>query len=157
MKNYLWKIVPRLEGKSVVTSRWIFKIKHATDESIEKYKQKFMVRWKWKISNLFTILSTLTQFAQTRTLTLLFCSPNLFCINEGLYRHNRWRETQKSPNKWFIILRGHYNTFTLALINTPFRYPSLADWELWISLSDWDEVWNIISWDILGGNPLGPM
>jgi hypothetical protein len=34
----------RPEGKSVVTSRWIFKIKHAADGSIEKYKARFMAR-----------------------------------------------------------------------------------------------------------------
>ena len=32
------------EGKSVVTSKWIYKIKHAADGSIEKYKARF-VAW----------------------------------------------------------------------------------------------------------------
>ena len=36
VKNDVWDVVPRLEGKSVVTSKWIYKIKHATDGSIEK-------------------------------------------------------------------------------------------------------------------------
>ena len=35
MKNDVWDIVTRLEGKSVVTSKWIYKIKHATDGSIK--------------------------------------------------------------------------------------------------------------------------
>ena len=39
MKNYVWDVVPRPEGKSVVTYKWIYKIKHAADGSIEKYKQ----------------------------------------------------------------------------------------------------------------------
>jgi hypothetical protein len=34
--------VSRPEGKSVVTSRWIYKIKHAADGSVEKYKASFM-------------------------------------------------------------------------------------------------------------------
>jgi hypothetical protein len=38
MKNDVWDIVPRPEGKSVVISKWIYKIKHATDGSVEKYK-----------------------------------------------------------------------------------------------------------------------
>ena len=37
-------MVPRPEGKSVVTSKWIYKIKHATDRSIEKYKARFVAR-----------------------------------------------------------------------------------------------------------------
>ena len=44
MKNDVWDIVPRPEGKSMVTSRWIYKIKHATDGSIEKYKARFVAR-----------------------------------------------------------------------------------------------------------------
>jgi hypothetical protein len=41
MKNDVWEVVPRLEGKSVVTSKW-FKIKHAIDGIIEKYKVRFV-------------------------------------------------------------------------------------------------------------------
>ena len=44
MKNDVWDIVPRLEGKSVVYSKWIYKIKHAADGSIEKYKARFVAR-----------------------------------------------------------------------------------------------------------------
>ena len=39
MKNDVWDVVPRLEGKSVVTSKWIYKIKHAAYGSIEKYSK----------------------------------------------------------------------------------------------------------------------
>ena len=38
MKNDVWEVVSRPEGKSVVTSRWLYKIKHAVDGSIEKFK-----------------------------------------------------------------------------------------------------------------------
>jgi hypothetical protein len=44
MKNEIWEIVPRLKSKDVVSSRWIFKIKHATNGSIEKYKARFVAR-----------------------------------------------------------------------------------------------------------------
>ena len=44
MKNNFWYVVPRLEGNSVVTSKWIYKIKHAADGSIEKYKGIFVAR-----------------------------------------------------------------------------------------------------------------
>jgi hypothetical protein len=44
MKNDVWEVVPRPEGKSVVTSKWMFKIKHAVDEGIEKYKVRFVAR-----------------------------------------------------------------------------------------------------------------
>ena len=38
MKNDVWDVVPRPKGKSVVTSKWIYKINHAADGSSEKYK-----------------------------------------------------------------------------------------------------------------------
>jgi hypothetical protein len=44
VKNDVWDIVPRPEGKSVVTSKWIYKIKHAADGSVEKYKARFVAR-----------------------------------------------------------------------------------------------------------------
>jgi len=44
MKNDVWDIVPRPKGKSVVTSEWIFKTKHAADGRVEKYKPRFIAR-----------------------------------------------------------------------------------------------------------------
>ena len=44
MKNDVWDIVPKPEGKSVVSSKWIYKIKHAADGCIEKYKARFVAR-----------------------------------------------------------------------------------------------------------------
>ena len=35
-RNSAWEIVPRLEGKSVVGSKWIYKVKQAADGSVEK-------------------------------------------------------------------------------------------------------------------------
>ena len=42
--NEVWEVVSRPEGKSVVTFRWIYKVKYATDGSIEKHKARFVAR-----------------------------------------------------------------------------------------------------------------
>ena len=42
MKNEVQDVVPRSKGKSIVTSKWIYKIEHAADGSIEKYKARFV-------------------------------------------------------------------------------------------------------------------
>ena len=42
MNNDVWDVVPKPEGNSIITSKWIFKIKHAVDGSIEKYKATFI-------------------------------------------------------------------------------------------------------------------
>jgi hypothetical protein len=44
MKNDLWEIVPRPKEKSVITSKWVYKIKHAADRSVDKYKARFIAR-----------------------------------------------------------------------------------------------------------------
>ena len=44
MKNDMWEVVSRLTGKSMVPSRWLYKIKHVVDGSIEKYKARFVAR-----------------------------------------------------------------------------------------------------------------
>jgi hypothetical protein len=36
MKNDVWEIVFGIEGKLMVTSKWIYNIKHAIDGSIKK-------------------------------------------------------------------------------------------------------------------------
>ena len=45
IKNQVWEVVSRPEGKKEVRSRWIYKVKHATDESVEKYKAHFVAKW----------------------------------------------------------------------------------------------------------------
>ena len=44
MKNKVWEIVPRLKNKDGVSYKWLFKIKHVVDGSIEKYKARFVTR-----------------------------------------------------------------------------------------------------------------
>ena len=44
MKNDVWDIVLRPEGKSIVTSKWIYKIKHTVDASIERHETRFVAR-----------------------------------------------------------------------------------------------------------------
>jgi hypothetical protein len=44
LKNDVWDIFPRPEGKFMVTSKWIYKIKHAADGSVEKYKVRFVAK-----------------------------------------------------------------------------------------------------------------
>ena len=41
-ENIDLEIVPRPKEKSVVTSKWVYKIKHAADGSLDKYKARFI-------------------------------------------------------------------------------------------------------------------
>jgi hypothetical protein len=42
VKKSAWEIVPRPVDKSMVGSRWIYKVKQAADGSVEKYKATFL-------------------------------------------------------------------------------------------------------------------
>ena len=52
MKNGVWDIVVRPEGKFVVTCKWIYKIKHTYYESIEKHKEIFVARGLSKVEGI---------------------------------------------------------------------------------------------------------
>jgi hypothetical protein len=42
--NDVWDVVPRPLGKSVVTSKWLYKTKIIADGSVEKHKARFVAR-----------------------------------------------------------------------------------------------------------------
>ena len=44
MNNDVWEVVSRPEGKSVVTSKWLFKIKHKANGSVKNHKARFVAR-----------------------------------------------------------------------------------------------------------------
>ncbi|XP_059073700.1 uncharacterized mitochondrial protein AtMg00820-like [Cryptomeria japonica] len=44
MKNSMWEVVPRPKNKSMVGSRWLYKIKNVADGSVEKYEAIFMAK-----------------------------------------------------------------------------------------------------------------
>ena len=44
MNNDVWEIVSRPKKMYVMNLKWIYKIKHAVDGSIEKYKPRFVAR-----------------------------------------------------------------------------------------------------------------
>ena len=52
-RNNAWDIVPRLVGKSVVGSRWIYKVKQAADGSVEKYKARFFTQGFSQIEGIY--------------------------------------------------------------------------------------------------------
>ena len=43
-KNHIWDLVTLLPGKSVVSCKWIYKIKTYSDGSIERYKNRLVAK-----------------------------------------------------------------------------------------------------------------
>ena len=44
IKNDVWDVVPRPRKNSIISSKWIFKIKNSINRRIEKYKEIFVAR-----------------------------------------------------------------------------------------------------------------
>jgi hypothetical protein len=44
MNNHVWEVVPRLDGKSMIGLKWIYKIKHTADGRVEKLKSLFVAK-----------------------------------------------------------------------------------------------------------------
>ena len=42
MKNDVWDVFYRIEWKTIVSSNYIYKIKHAADGNVEKHKARFV-------------------------------------------------------------------------------------------------------------------
>jgi len=42
MKNDIWKIVTRLARKSMIGSKWLYKVNHETNGNVEKYTMMFI-------------------------------------------------------------------------------------------------------------------
>jgi len=58
VNNSVWEVVPRPEEKSVVGLIWIFKVKHAADGSIEKYKARFFAKGYTEVEGLIILALT---------------------------------------------------------------------------------------------------
>ena len=58
VRNSVWDVVPRLENKYVVSSRWLYKVKKAVDGSVEKHKARLfpMVSHKSRGSTMMRLL-----------------------------------------------------------------------------------------------------
>ena len=69
VKTSAWEIVPTPVDKSVVGSRWIYKIKQDVDGSVEKYKARFVA---WGFSQIkgidyYETFAPVTRYSSIRT------------------------------------------------------------------------------------------
>ena len=73
VRNSAWEIVPRPKGKSVVGSRWIYKVKQAADGSVEKYKVRFVAHGFSQIEGIDyeETFALVTRYSSIRTILAL--------------------------------------------------------------------------------------
>ena len=93
MKNYMWDIVSRPKGKSIVTSRCIYKIKLVSDGRVEKYKEIFMARGFSQVEGIYyeEKFSRLDRYTSIRMIISLATSMGLdfkkSVVDPNLYYH----------------------------------------------------------------------
>jgi hypothetical protein len=79
MKNDVWEVILRPKGKSVVISRWLYKIKYVVDGSIEKFKARFVAQGFSQVEGVdydetFTLIARYTLIGES----------DLHCSRDGL-------------------------------------------------------------------------
>ena len=83
MKNQSWETVPRLVDKSVVGSRWIYKVNQANDGSVEKYKARFAAQGFSQIKGIDydATFTPVTRYSSIRTILSLSAQMG-WCIHQ---------------------------------------------------------------------------
>jgi len=92
MKNNAWDVVPTSKGKSMVTSKWLFNIKHGvTHGIIEKYKARLMAQgFSHKEGEGYDdIFSTMARYTTIHSLVALYASQE-------------WTHNQMDVNTTFL-------------------------------------------------------
>jgi hypothetical protein len=83
VKNSAWEIVPRPVNKSMVGSRWIYKVKQVVDGSVEKYKAKFLAQGFSQIEGIYCdeTFSPIVRYSSIRSILALLVHMGL-CIHQ---------------------------------------------------------------------------
>jgi hypothetical protein len=78
MKNNVWDLVPLPKGKKVIGSRWIYKLKHNVDGSIEKHKARFVAKGFSQKPNIdyYDTFAHVAQYITIRSMLSLATSYN---------------------------------------------------------------------------------
>ena len=69
-KNDTWELVPRPEGKNIVGSRWVFKIKRNSDGSVSRYKARLVAQGYSQVQGVDynEVFSPVARFSAIRSL-----------------------------------------------------------------------------------------
>ena len=90
-RNETWTVVPRPNDRSIVGSRWVFKVKHDAEGSIERYKARVVAKGFSQIPG--------TDFEETYAPVVRFDSLRLLL---ALAAQNNWDVVQVDVRSAFL-------------------------------------------------------
>ena len=106
--NHTWKLVPRSTFMNVISCKWIFKLKHKSDGSIERYKARTIAKG-FKEENGFDydeIFSPIIKITTVRILLSLAINHKCFIHKLDLsnaFLHGELQETIFREQPWGFI------------------------------------------------------
>ena len=76
LANFTWTLVPKLCNANIIYSKWIYKIQHTSDGSIECYKERLVSQGFTQLDRLDVLLTAGAEnlCCSSRSIVLLFIS-----------------------------------------------------------------------------------
>eukprot|EP00253_Pinus_taeda_P030092 PITA_30092 len=85
IQNNVWDVVPRPQGKSMVSSKWLYKVKQTVDASVEKHKARFVACVFSQVEGIdydetFAPVARIDNYFTRLGFTKSEANANLYCI-----------------------------------------------------------------------------
>eukprot|EP00253_Pinus_taeda_P006867 PITA_06867 len=107
VRNNSWEIVPRPQGKSVVGSRWIYKVKQVADRSVEKYKARFVARGFSQIEGIdYEETFALVAMLKRALYGLKLATHAWYTRIESYFTGLGFSKSEADPNLYQIVVEG---------------------------------------------------